>query len=218
MPSDRPTTLLTVPGLNNSGVHHWQTHWEQERPDCRRVNLGLWDQPHRNVWISRIDQAVGEAVGDVVLIGHSLACQAIAWWAKLASPNALSRIRGALLVAPPDVTRPDVDPRLARFAPNPQLRLAFPALLVASRDDEYATIAHARHLADRWGAFFVDAGEQGHINAQSDLGNWPYGQALLSVLLGAPEGDAGDQLVTDPSFEAWGRSYQSVHVAPRGLQ
>ena len=44
--------LLTVPGLGNSGPTHWQSIWERERADCRRVELGMWDEPHRNVWVN----------------------------------------------------------------------------------------------------------------------------------------------------------------------
>ena len=54
---------LIVPGLGDSGPGHWQTIWERERHDCLRVQLGVWDDPNRNVWISRIDQAVGAAQG-----------------------------------------------------------------------------------------------------------------------------------------------------------
>src|SRR3546814_6249886 len=43
---------LIVPGLNNSGPSHWQTLWEQSRPDCERVDLGMWSRPHRNHWRS----------------------------------------------------------------------------------------------------------------------------------------------------------------------
>src|SRR3546814_2327931 len=39
--------VLTVPGLNNSGPGHWQTIWETTRNDCERVDLGMWDRPHR---------------------------------------------------------------------------------------------------------------------------------------------------------------------------
>ena len=71
-----PVCLL-VPGLGNSGPGHWQTIWQQQRPDCVRVELGLWEQPIRNVWISRLDQAVSAANGPVVLVAHSLGCHAV---------------------------------------------------------------------------------------------------------------------------------------------
>lgn len=46
--------ILTIPGLGNSGPGHWQTLWEEAIPDCHRVDLGLWDDPHRNTWVNKI--------------------------------------------------------------------------------------------------------------------------------------------------------------------
>lgn len=174
--------LLIVPGLDNSGPDHWQTAWERERGDCHRVELGCWDDPIRNVWISRLDQAVHDARGEVVLIAHSLGCHAVAWWARLLGPSGLSRVRGALLVAPPDVDLPAVDYRLARFGPTPEVALPFPAFLVASRDDHYATFERSRAMARSWGALLLDAGALGHVNARSEIGSWPQGQALADLL------------------------------------
>jgi len=190
MPKEQSRPIvLTIPGLWNSGPDHWQTAWERERPDCHRVELGCWDDPIRNVWISRIDQAVHDARGDVVLVAHSLGCHAVAWWARLLGPSGISRVKGALLVAPPDADRADVDPRIARFSPTPAVILPFPTLLVASRGDAYASIDRARTMAELWGAFLVDVGDLGHINAASGLGNWPQGQELLSILAGDARSD-----------------------------
>jgi len=179
---DGPIKLLTVPGIDGSGARHWQSAWERDLEDCYRVDLGCWDDPIRNVWISRLDQAVHEARGEVVLIAHSLGCQTVAWWARLLGPSGVSSVRGALLVAPPDVDFQEVDPRLDRFAPNPDVAFPFPALVVASRDDPYATISRAREIAGQWGAAFVDAGELGHINANSDIADWTEGQALAELV------------------------------------
>jgi predicted alpha/beta hydrolase family esterase len=184
LPEQDPITLLIVPGIDGSGARHWQTEWERDLEDCYRVELGCWDDPIRNVWISRLDQAVHKAGGDVVLVAHSLGCQAVAWWARLLGSSAVPSVRGALLVAPPDVDQQDVDRRLDRFAPNPDVAFAFPALVVASRDDPYATIKRSREIADQWGAAFLDAGDLGHINADSDIAEWAEGQALLSLLIG----------------------------------
>ncbi len=176
--------VLTIPGLFNSGSDHWQSVWDRERPDCVRIELGCWDDPIRNVWMSRVDQAVYEARGDVVLVAHSLGCHAVAWWAKQLGPSGLARVRGALLVALPDVDRPDADPRIRRFGPTPVVTLPFPTLVVTSRDDPYATLARSAAMAKAWGAAFVDVGERGHINAASNLGRWPQGQDLLATLVG----------------------------------
>lgn len=179
---------LIVPGLGNSGPDHWQTLWERERHDCVRVQLGLWDDPVRNIWVSRIDRAVGATQGPVVLVGHSLGCHAIAWWAATLGEQACGNVVGALLVAPPDVDRAGTDPRVARFAPAPQALLPFPALVVASRDDPWCASDKAEELAARWGAELVLVDGAGHINAESGLGAWRQGQALLEHLLDASPG------------------------------
>ncbi|WP_404337935.1 RBBP9/YdeN family alpha/beta hydrolase [Sphingomonas sp. MMS12-HWE2-04] len=190
--------LLIVPGIDGSGARHWQSEWERDLEDCHRVELGCWDQPIRNVWISRIDQAVHDARGDVVLVAHSLGCQAVAWWARLLGASGVSSVRAALLVAPPDLDRQDVDRRLDRFAPNPEAAFPCPALVVASRDDPYATIGRSREIADQWGAAFVDVGELGHINADSGIADWPDGQALVDLLLsGVKEREQLQRLAAD---------------------
>lgn len=37
----RRPAILTVPGLGGSGRSHWQTLWEESRPDTLRVELGM---------------------------------------------------------------------------------------------------------------------------------------------------------------------------------
>ena len=37
------TDILLVPGLWNSGPEHWQSYWERERTDCRRVLQKDWE-------------------------------------------------------------------------------------------------------------------------------------------------------------------------------
>ena len=79
-----------VPGLGGSGPTHWQSLWEAARDDTVRADLGLWDKPHRNSWVTKLDQAIRTAQAPVVLVGHSLGCLAIAWWAAL-SPSLACR-------------------------------------------------------------------------------------------------------------------------------
>lgn len=176
---------LIVPGLGNSGAGHWQTIWEQRRHDCLRVQLGLWDDPVRNIWISRIDQAVRATQGPVVLIAHSLGCHAVLWWARLLGDAVPANVIGALLVAPPDVERIDAPDQLARFAPAPRSRLPFPTIVVASTDDPYCDPDRAGTLAVHWGARFVLLTGEGHINAATGLGEWAQGQRLLADLIDA---------------------------------
>lgn len=174
---------LIVPGLCCSGPDHWQTLWERARRDCRRVELENWDDPTRDGWVDRLDRAIAAADGPIVLVAHSLGCQAVAWWAAAAGTSARSKVAGAILVAPPDVDQAGADPRLSRFAPIPADPLPFPAMVVASRDDPYAAFDRSRAMAERWGADLIDLGKAGHINAQSGLGAWTEGQRLLDTLI-----------------------------------
>lgn len=176
--------VLTVPGLGGSGPSHWQSLWESSRPDTRRVELGMWHTPHRNSWVTKLDQAIREAEGPVVLAAHSLGCLAVAWWAELAGQTYGTPVAGALLVAPADVDGGSHE-ALRAFSPSPAKPLPFPSILVASSDDPWVGIDHARNLAANWGSVFVDTGPQGHLNADSDLGWWHDGQVLLDRVLDA---------------------------------
>jgi uncharacterized protein len=183
--SDRRTPIvLTVPGLNGSGPSHWQTLWEQSRPDTSRIELGMWSQPRRNAWVTKIDQAVRTAQAPIVLAAHSLGCIAVAWWAALSGQPWGLPVAGALLVAPADLSRRPLTAELADFAPTPLRPLPFPSILVASDDDPWIAPDAARSLATAWGSHFVGAGPVGHINAASGLGWWKEGHELLDRVLG----------------------------------
>ncbi|WP_207790159.1 RBBP9/YdeN family alpha/beta hydrolase [Polymorphobacter arshaanensis] len=174
-----PTTLI-IPGLNGSGPDHWQSVWERERDDCRRVVQAHWNDPKPDAWCAQLEDAVAGVTGPVVLVAHSLGCATVVHWA--AHTTLRSTRIAALLVAPCDVERPDAPPSVQRFAPLPAIALPFASVVVASRDDVYATPARSRCLADGWGSTFVDAGALGHINAASALGTWEFGQVLLDEL------------------------------------
>ncbi len=186
----RSPIVLTVPGLGGSGPSHWQTLWEQARPDTQRVELGMWNTPHRNSWVTKLDQAIRAAQAPVVLAAHSLGCLAVAWWAQLAGQTYGTPVAGALLVAPADVDGGE-HPALRAFAPSPATPLPFPSILVASTDDPWIGIERARSLAANWGSVFVDAGAQGHLNADSELGWWSDGQSMLDRVLDAASDRSG---------------------------
>lgn len=187
-------TILTVPGLGGSGPSHWQTLWESARPDTVRVELGMWHTPHRNAWVTKLDQAIRQARAPVVLAAHSLGCLAVAWWAEMTRQPYGWPVAGALLVAPADVDRPDACAELASFGPTPTTALPFPSIVVASRDDPWIDIDRAHSLAVGWGSHFVDAGAQGHLNAASGIGWWSEGQALLDRVIGAAADRSGRPL------------------------
>ena len=172
--------ILLLPGWQDSGPGHWQTEWERVYGD-QRVQQHDWMRPLRGDWSARLEEVVADAPGDVVLAAHSLGCILTAWWA--AHTRHAHKVRGALLVAPGDVERPDLSAQLRGWAPIARQALPFPAVLVASHNDPYCSFERAGALALDWGARLVDLGGRGHINADSRLGAWAEGRALLASLM-----------------------------------
>ncbi len=184
--SHRPLYLL--PGWQNSGPTHWQSHWERLLP-ATRVEQADWEHPLRGDWMARLEEVLlaDEALlgRPAILIAHSLGCQLVAAWA--AHSRHTARVAGALLVAPPDTERADMPAVLAGWRPVPATPLPFRAMVVASSDDPYCEVERARRFARQWGAQFEPVGRQGHLNSHSGLGEWPQGRALLDRLVSAVE-------------------------------
>ena len=184
----RPSTLI-LPGWRGSGPDHWQMRWVV-RHGYTPVEQDDWLRPKRGDWLARLDEVVSDTPGtgaDIVLVAHSLGCIQVAAWA--AASRHTARIRGALLVAPGDVEGPELREQIPGWTPIVRQRLPFAATLVGSRNDPYCRHDRARALATDWGAHWVDLGEAGHINADSGLGDWPEGHALLQRLM-QPAGPA----------------------------
>lgn len=171
--------VLTLPGWQNSGPGHWQTRWEIAFGD-ERVEQHDWMQPLRGDWIARLEEVLLQQSEPVLLAAHSLGCHLVAAWA--AHSRNLGKVKGALLVAPPDVTQADFPPQLYRWTQPALERLPFPSKLVASTNDPFCGIASAEWLARHWGAEFLNLGARGHINAESGLGDWPEARVWLRAL------------------------------------
>jgi predicted alpha/beta hydrolase family esterase len=173
-----PTPVLIIPGWQNSGPEHWQTLWERAHPNYVRVEQRDWERPIAGDWVEALDFTLAVLPEPPALVAHSLGCIAVAHWAsRFQRP-----IRGALLVAPPDVERADTPAEIAGFAPILLARLPFPSILVASVNDQYCTIERAAQFAAAWGSRFLNLGERGHINTDAGFGPWPEGERLLAEL------------------------------------
>lgn len=172
--------VLVLPGFGNSGPGHWQTLWEKRHPAWRRVDLGQWDAPDCQDWVRMLDVAVQRCGAPPILVAHSLACLLVAHWARQSS----ALIKDAFLVAIPEPASPSFPAPAKGFMPVPMHRLTFPTLVVASTNDSFGSIDHARMCAAAWGSRFVDVGEAGHINADSGLGDWTEGYALFQKFMG----------------------------------
>ncbi len=182
---DAPLRVLLLPGWQNSGAGHWQSRWESLY-GYTRVQQADWHWPRRGDWMVQLEEAVlARAVAGppLLLAAHSLGCHLVAAWA--AHTAHARRVRGALLVAPPDTARADMPPQLAGWRHTVRQRLPFPAQAVISSDDPFCTPDRARALATDWGAPVLELEAGGHINADSGLGDWPAGLALLRELAAA---------------------------------
>lgn len=171
--------FLIIPGYTNSGPAHWQTLWERQLPNARRVQQRDWDHPNRSEWVTKLDEEIRTSAEPPVLIAHSLGCLTVVSWAA-EHPRPIT---GALLVAPPDVETPDSLDVLRGFTPIPMLPLHFPSMVVASEDDPYVTLLRSVEFAQAWGSRFVSVGAAGHLNTAAGFGPWPAGEALLHQLL-----------------------------------
>jgi len=174
------TRYLLLPGWLDSGPSHWQSHWELQR-GCARVQQDDWVWPRRGDWMARLDEAVLADDRPAALIAHSLGCQLTAAWA--AHSRHTSRVRAALLVAPPDTERDDMPPNLFSWRPIVRSPLPFASLAILSSDDPYCSQARATAMARDWGCPTHVLGPRGHINGDSGLSDWPEGWALLQSLV-----------------------------------
>ncbi|EHR68953.1 putative esterase of the alpha/beta hydrolase fold [Burkholderiales bacterium JOSHI_001] len=181
MSNPPPPPVLLLPGWQDSGPAHWQSRW-QVLHGFERVEQDDWWWPRRGDWMARLEDVLLAQPQPALLVAHSLGCHLVAAWA--AHTQQAGRVRGALLVAPPDTEREDFPPNLTTWRPMLRQRLPFATTLVASRDDPYGSFDRAAALAADWGATLHDIGARGHVNAESGLGDWPEGLALLQALDG----------------------------------
>ena len=179
--------ILILPGLYNSGSGHWQSLWEAEMPNARRVQQQDWDHPQKDAWLTNLSAAINAAEDELVLVAHSLGCALTAWWVAQGMPGVTdkNKLKAALLVAPPDVDRADFP--AGSFSPMPTMAFPFPAVVVASDDDPWCEVTIAQDWAQAWGAELHIIMARGHINGESGLGSWKQGQDWLRALIAKTE-------------------------------
>ena len=172
--------ILIVPGYTNSGPDHWQSRWQAKLSTARRVEQDAWSKPVVEDWTDRFAQTANACTRPIVVVAHSLGVAT----AVQALPKIEKPIAGAFFVAPPEVDNPKIRPKhLMTFGPYPRDPLPFPSMVVASRNDPFGSFDHAGDIANAWGAMFIDAGESGHLNAESGHGPWPEGSMVFARFL-----------------------------------
>ena len=177
-------SVLIIPGVDEPEAQHWQSLWEDQIFDARRVLHHDGTQPDRERWLQRLAAEVEQSPG-AILVGHSLGATLIAHFAR-SRPDL--PVGGALLVAPadPEFGRSRLA-GLATFAPLPLAPFPLPAIVVASRADPDMVPERARVIAKMWEAEFVDLGGVDPIEVSSRRGAWPQGRTLIERLR-APRG------------------------------
>jgi predicted alpha/beta hydrolase family esterase len=172
------STILILPGLGSSGPQHWQTIW-QNKFNFTRVEQTDWDTPVCADWIATINNEVQKHnPATVILVGHSLACTTVAYWAQKFNV----KIKGALLVGPSDTEADTYPPGTTGFKPVPLIKLPFRSILVASTNDYYVSLPRATRFAESWGSELINIGEAAHINAASGYGDWDAALQFLKKL------------------------------------
>lgn len=170
---------LVLPGWQGSGPDHWQSHWESLLPNVARVEQRDWAAPTLREWVDALEFNINSASTPVILIAHSLGCVTVAHWAAQASAASLTLVKGALLVAPADVERPDCPEPLRGFAPIPSQPLPFASVLVGSDNDRAASATRAIQLGQNWGSETAVLSGVGHINAAAGFNRWESGFGYL---------------------------------------
>ena len=175
------TKLLILAGLGDSGEKHWQSYWLQKFKNATKVVQENWDEPQLDDWLDKLQEAIAQLDAPTILVAHSLAVSMVLHWA---AANNNPNIIGALLVAPADVDSEDHTPEtIWNFSPMPIKKLDFPSIVITSDNDPYISSERAENFAQLWDSDFINIGQKGHINSDSNLEFWEEGQLILEQLI-----------------------------------
>lgn len=175
------TKYLFIPGYGNSDKDHWQTSFEKHLPNSLRIEQKSWDHPVCEDWVKAIQDTMQKYDADsIVLVSHSMGGIAIAHWAA----RYKTKIKGAFIVAPPDLENPYTDLGLNSFTPIPVIKFPFPSMVIASSNDNWATVQRTQTFANHWGSKLIIIGDAGHINSSAGYGEWKEGLKLLKEFAG----------------------------------
>ena len=172
--------VLMLPGWQGSGPLHWQTQWVQKY-GYKVVAQHDWLRPLRGDWLAQLEDVMADMNEAVVLVAHSLGWLQVAAWSAIS--NQTHKVKSAMLVAPADVETTPMQDVLGSWRPIALKPLPFPSLLLGSQNDPHCSSERAQFFAKAWGSRWVNAGSKGHLNADSQLGDWPEGHAFLNDLM-----------------------------------
>lgn len=174
--------ILFVPGRSRPGPEHWQRRWSEKFSTARWIESIGWETAvDFEERIGGLFDAIIMSTRPVVLVAHSLGVITTSHTAKRIAD---AKVRGAFLVAPPDIDSPgEIPPEMAAFRRVPTDPLPFPSMLIASDDDPYCEVDRAVGMAMAWGSDFHLAPNAGHLNVASGYGPWPEGLMMFTRLM-----------------------------------
>jgi len=175
-----PQQVLILQGWYGSGPSHWQMRWV-EKYGYQVLTQSDWIRPLRGDWLARLDDVVSDLKAPVYLVAHSLGCLQVASWATISKQT--HKVKAALLVAPSDVEARNFEDVLSSWRPVSLEKLPFNSSMLISQDDPFCTTERAKYFAKAWGANVYNLGSRGHLNADSNLGDWSEGHAFLNDLM-----------------------------------
>jgi predicted alpha/beta hydrolase family esterase len=173
-------TTLVVPGLDGGGADHWLSWFESVLPDTRRVTQEDPQALDLSEWSAAVRAELMQSPTAVTIVAHGFGCLACV----VGAADCPEKVEGAMLVAPFD---PDA---LQLSWLMPEEPLAFPAVIVASRNDPYMRLNKAAFWANYWSCDFIDFGRAGSIDPAAGFGTWPAGLEILDGLRHGPRADA----------------------------
>ena len=127
------SNILIVPGLHNSGPHHWQSLWHQQYPHWQRVTGQTWERANLQSWSHRIARVLQHNHEPVHIVAHSFGTLA----SIAAAARHPERVASLFLVAPADPAHFAIADRQLPLPPD------VPGLVVASRNDPWMSLERA---------------------------------------------------------------------------
>lgn len=179
------TTILIIPGLRDHVPQHWQTLLAARLEKVRSVPPLEQNKLSLAARVEAIQHELETISGPVIFVAHSAGVLMVAHWAAVHQRS----IKGALLVAPPDLeaTWPPGYPtsqslRSNGWDPLPKAALPFPSIVAASTNDHLASLQAATRMAQQWGSELISVGAAGHLNPASGYGEWPLADTFIRSL------------------------------------
>lgn len=166
--------ILLLHGWGGSDYPHWQSWLAGEwAKNYGTVSFPLLDHPHfpsKNRWMGQVKSILREFKPEIVLC-HSLANTL---WFHLCHEGDIDAVQTLFLVAPPRLNC-EIETLKSFFPLTPPTNLfAQQVQLVTSTTDPYLSPEEALALQAALGVPMKVLENAGHINADSQYGDWPW--------------------------------------------